>query len=46
MVKMLSVSKLAFYQPDCLAAPLDAEALSNLKATSQDIASTMSKVRR
>jgi hypothetical protein len=42
MVKMPSVSKLAFYQPACLAAPLDAEALADLEATSRDIAYTIS----
>ncbi len=43
MVKTPSVRKLAFYQPACLAAPLDAEALADLEATSQDIAYTISK---
>jgi hypothetical protein len=42
-VKMPSVSKLVFYQPACLADPLNAEALANLKATSQDIAFTISQ---
>jgi hypothetical protein len=42
-VKMPSVSKLVFYQPACLAAPLDAEALADLKATSRDIAFMISK---
>jgi hypothetical protein len=43
MVKTPSVSKLVFYQPARLAAPLDAEALANLGATSRDIAFRISK---
>jgi hypothetical protein len=46
MGKMPSVSKLAFYQPARLAAPLDAEVLTDLKATSRDIAYTISKGRQ
>jgi hypothetical protein len=42
-VKMPSVSKLAFYRPARLAAPLDAEVLADLEAISQDIAYTISK---
>jgi hypothetical protein len=45
-VKTTSVSKLVFYQPACSAAPLDAEALVNLKATSWDIAFTISEGRQ
>jgi hypothetical protein len=45
-VKTPLVSKLVFYQPARLAAPLDAEALADLKATSQDIAFTISKDRQ
>jgi hypothetical protein len=43
---MPSGSKLAFYQPACLAAPLDAEALTDLEATSRDIAYTISEGRQ
>jgi hypothetical protein len=42
-VKTPLVSKLVFYQPACSAAPLNAEALANLEATSQDIAFTISE---
>ena len=38
VVKTPSVSELAFYLPACLAAPLDAEVLVDLKATSRNIA--------
>jgi hypothetical protein len=40
-VKTPPVSKLVFYQPACLAAPLDAEALANFEATSWYIAFTI-----
>jgi hypothetical protein len=43
MVKTPSVSKLVFYQPARLAAPLNAEVLADLKATSWDIAFTISE---
>jgi hypothetical protein len=46
MVKTPSVSKLAFYQPACSAAPPNAEALADLEAPSQDIAYTISKGRQ
>ncbi len=42
-LKMPSVSKLVFYQPACLAAPVDAEVLADLEATSRDIAYTISE---
>jgi hypothetical protein len=42
-VKRPSVSKLVFYQPACLAAPLNAEVLTDLKATSQNIAYMISE---
>jgi hypothetical protein len=42
-VKTPSVSKLAFYQPACFAAPLNAEVLADLKAISRDIAWTISE---
>jgi hypothetical protein len=42
-VKTPLVSKLVFYQPARSAAPLDAEALADLEATSRDIAITISK---
>jgi hypothetical protein len=42
-VKMPSVRELVFYQQACLAAPLDAEVLTDLKATSRDISYTISK---
>jgi hypothetical protein len=45
-MKTPSVSKLVFYQPACLAAPLNAEVLADLKATSWDIAFTISKGRQ
>ena len=41
-VKMPSVSELTFYQPACSAAPLHAEVLADLEATSRDIAYTIS----
>ena len=43
MVQMPSVSNLVFYRPACLAAPLNAEVLADLEATSRDIAYTISK---
>ena len=43
MVQTPSASNLVFYLPACLAAPLDAEVLANLEATSQDIAYPISK---
>jgi hypothetical protein len=46
MVKMPSVSKLAFYQPARLAAPLNSEVLADLQATSWDIAYTISEGRQ
>ena len=42
-VQMPSVSNLVFYRPACLAAPLNAEVLADLEATSRDIAYTISK---
>jgi hypothetical protein len=45
-VKMPSVSKLAFYQPACLAALLDAEVLADLEATYRDITYMISKGRQ
>jgi hypothetical protein len=42
-VKTPSVSKLVFYQPARLAAPLNAEALTDLEATSRDITFTISE---
>jgi hypothetical protein len=42
-VKTPSVSELAFYQPARLAAPLDAEALTDLKAIPWDITYTISE---
>ena len=41
VAKMPSVSELAFYQPACSAAPLDAEVLADLETTSRDIAYTI-----
>jgi hypothetical protein len=46
MMKRPSVSNLAFYQPACLVASLDAEALADLEATSHDIAYMISEGRQ
>ena len=46
MVQTPSVSNLVLYQLACLAAPLNAEVLADLKATSRDIAYTISKGRQ
>jgi hypothetical protein len=43
---MPSVSELVFYQPARLAAPLDAEVLANLEATSWYIAFMISEGRQ